>query len=573
VPTANYAGTALKGVVMAGQLPVVGASVQIYAAGTAGNGSTPTALLSTPLTTDANGGFSVPATFKCPLSNSVLYALARGGQAGASGAANTGLALVTVLGACDSLKSGGSFAINEATTVATAYAMAQFISGENIGATSTNGSGIALAATTAGDLVNVTTGEVTGVGTMAKINSLANLVNSCATSGTTSTACSDLYADAYSAASASSNTLGAVASVVKNPGTNVAELYTLSQASSVYTPALSATPADWTFFVNYAGGGMSDPTAVAIDSTGKVWVANYNSRASLFTNAGSAVLAGGIGGDDLEESYGGAVDVNDDAWIANEESSGSINGGGGSVTVLNHAGASQGNYVAGGIYYPVAVAFDTSGVAWVVDYGSSSVTLLSADGAALSGTAGYAATNLKEPVAVATDASCNAYVANQSTDTITLVIADGTSYTDYTVGDGPSGLAIDAAGNVWSANYYGNSVGLVSAGEVISGSGFTGGGLDHPQGIAVDGVGNAWVANYRAPGLTELAAATATTPGAVLSPSAGWGADSGMNELFGLAIDASGNVWVTNEGTNTLTEFVGLAAPVQTPLLGPVRVP
>jgi len=70
-----------------------------------------------------------------------------------------------------------------------------------------------------------------------------------------------------------------------------------------------------------------------------------------------------------------------------------------------------------------------------------------------------------------------------------------------------------------------------------------------------------------------LAGASATTPGKILSPSAGWGADSAMSESFGLAIDASGNVWVTNLGTNTLTEFVGMAAPVQTPLLGPVRVP
>ena len=40
-----------------------------------------------------------------------------------------------------------------------------------------------------------------------------------------------------------------------------------------------------------------------------------------------------------------------------------------------------------------------------------------------------------------------------------------------------------------------------------------------------------------------------------------------------MAIDASGNVWVTNFGSNVLTEFVGMAAPVKTPLLGPVRVP
>lgn len=67
-------------------------------------------------------------------------------------------------------------------------------------------------------------------------------------------------------------------------------------------------------------------------------VATAYAKASLFTNTGRAVFASGIGGNNLEESFGGAVDVNDVAWIANEHSSGSVNGGGGSMTLLNDAG-------------------------------------------------------------------------------------------------------------------------------------------------------------------------------------------------------------------------------------------
>ena len=573
-PTANFAGVGFTGVVMAGSAPVRGSAVTIYAAGTTGNGSTPTALLGMPLTTDVQGAFSVQGTFVCPLSNSVVYAVARGGQAGAS--VNAGLHLATVLGTCTSIKSGMNFTINEVTTVATAYAMAQFLNGEDLGATATNSSGIALAAATMASLVNVSTGDAPGTGFPAngradveKIHSLANALNSCAEGGPTSAACEQLYA----AASASSNTLGAAVSVVKSPGANVAALYALSQGSGAYGPVLSAAPADCTLRVSFTDGGMSSPSAVAIDSIGAVWVASYKAAASLFTNTGAPVFAHGIAGNNLEESYGGAVDVNDVAWIANEQSAGSVNDGGGSITLLNSAGVSTANYAAGGIYFPSAVAFDTSGVAWVADYGNSSVTLLGAGGTPLSGAKGYTAKNLMEPVAVATDTKCNAYVANQSGKTVTLVTADGSSFTDYTIGDGPSGVAIDAAGNVWTANFYGDSVGLVSGGKVLSGSGFMGGGLNHPQGIAADGAGNVWVANYRAPGLTELAGAAATTPGAVLSPGAGWGVDSGMTESFGLAIDASGNVWVSNLATNTLTEFVGVAVPVKTPLLGPVRLP
>jgi hypothetical protein len=587
-PTANLAGPALSGVVKAGVLPVAAASVMLYAAGTKGNGTGATALLSNAVTTDTNGLFAIPASFVCPYSNTVLYLLATGSSF-TTGGTNTAANFAAVLGTCGSIATGATYTINEATTVAAAYAMAQFFSVNptSLAATATNSSGIALAAATATNLVDPQTGAIPGVAfpstgsaPIKKINSLANLLNACAvSSGDTSTACQKLFTAAYGSAGkgpgeTSGETFGAAISLAKNAGANVASLYTLSQASSAFQPALTTAPADWTLLVNYTGGGLKGPSAVSIDSTGRVWVAGYYLETSLFTNTGSPVFPNGITGNHLENSFGGAVDVNDSFWVANEESNGAINGGLGSLSVFTDAGVLDGHYIAGGINFPLAVAFDTSGVTWVVDYGDSSLTLLDPSGNPLSGTNGYSATNLAFPVAVATDAKCNAFVANQSSDTVTLVIADGSSYTDFAVGQGPSGVAIDANGNIWSANYFGDSVGLVSAaGVVVSGTGFIGGGLDHPQGIAADGAGNAWVGNYRAPGITELAAASSTTPGEFLSPGAGWATDSGISEAFGLAIDASGNVWVTNFGTNTLTEVVGIAAPVQTPLLGPVRVP
>ena len=588
-PTANVAGAGFTGVVKAGTLPVVGAQVMIYAAGTKGNGSGATPLLSSFLTTNANGAFTVPAGFVCPYSNTVVYAVSIGGQAVATVGNDFSTELAGVLGACGSIASGASFTINEATTVVAAYAMAQFfaVNPTSLGATATNSSGIALAAATAANLADPVTGAVpgsgfpaTGVAPVKKIDSLANLLNACVvSSGEGSSACQQLFTAAYGPAGkgpdeTSGETFGAVISLAKSAGENVATLYSLSQASSAYQSVLAAAPADWTLLVNYGGGGMNSPSSVSIDSTGRVWVSSYFAAANLFTNTGVPVFANGITGNHLENAFGGAVDVNDAFWVANEESSSGVNNGLGSLSVLSSTGALDGHYIDGGINFPLAVAFDTSGVSWVVDYGDSSLTLLDGSGNPLSGTDGYSAASLQFPVAVATDAKCNAYVANQSLDTVTLVTADGSSFTDFVVGEGPSGVAIDAGGNVWSANYYGNSVGLVTAdGSVASGTGFTGGGLDHPQGIEPDGAGNVWVANYRAPGLTELAAASASSPGAVLSPSSGWAADSGITEAFGLAIDASGNVWVTDFASNTLSEFVGMAVPVQTPLLGPVRIP
>jgi hypothetical protein len=49
--------------------------------------------------------------------------------------------------------------------------------------------------------------------------------------------------------------------------------------------------------------------------------------------------------------------------------------------------------------------------------------------------------------------------------------------------------------------------------------------------------------------------------------------DAGLVEPFAVAVDASGNLWISAFATNTLTEFIGLAAPVRTPRIGPPAAP
>ena len=65
--------------------------------------------------------------------------------------------------------------------------------------------------------------------------------------------------------------------------------------------------------------------------------------------------------------------------------------------------------------------------------------------------------------------------------------------------------------------------------------------------------------------ISELAGARATTPGAALSPTAGFAPEAHLVQAYGIAVDASGNIWVSSFGSNTLTEFIGMAAPVRTP--------
>jgi streptogramin lyase len=362
--------------------------------------------------------------------------------------------------------------------------------------------------------------------------------------------------------------------LVRNPTINVAVLYGLSAASSAYSPTLSAAPTDWTLYIDYTGGGLSSPTGVALDSGGNVWVANNAKAASLFSPLGKPVFASGITGSGLNASFGIAVDSANHAWIPNEPGSGA---GGNSITLLDSTGATlsgANGYTSGGLDYPIAVAIDTDGSAWIVDYGNSHLTHLSSSGQALSGASGYSSSQLAFPVSVALDGSHNAWVPNQSGTTVTRVSADGSQFTSYDCCSAPSNLAIDRSGNVWVANFYASTLSEISAnGTVLANGTIGGGGLDHPQGMAIDGAGNLWISNYRSSRISKFSGASSTLPGTALSPAAGLGSHAALLESYAIAVDSSGNLWVTNYGSNTLTEFIGLAAPVRTPQIGPSTAP
>ncbi len=586
-PGAANPGVGFTGRAMAGTQPVVGAIVQLYAAGTSGNGSAGTALLTNSLTTDGAGAFSVPAGYACPAVSSQLYVVVRGGYLG-SGAANTGIVLATAVGACNQLATSSQFVINEVTTAATAYGLAQFLSpGGNIGASATNGKGLSNAVATVASLANLTTGTspgasfpANGSSPAAKINSIANLLNTC-TSATSASGCTALFsATTLGGGTAPNNSLDAALNLVRNPGSNVATLYTQSTASKAFTPALTAAPADWTMFISYTGGGMNTPTAVGIDANGNVWVASYHSVVSEFSPTGAPVFPNGITGGGLCHSYGLAIDAQNSVWIPNEDSTqcGVVNGNLGSVTVLDSGGQITSlptGYIDGGIAYPLAVAIDTNARTWVIDYLNQHLTLLSSTGQPLSGAAGYTSPELQFPISLAIDANNNAWVGNSYGNTVTKVSPDGSQFTSYSCCNWAGGIAIDQRGYVWVANYMGDSISQLAADGTIISSGYSDGkaSIWHPQGIAIDGAGHVWITNILGSSITELAGSAATSPGQILSPTAGWVHDAGLTTGWAIAIDASGNLWVVSNDKSTLTEIVGLATPVKTPQVGPVQSP
>jgi hypothetical protein len=124
-------------------------------------------------------------------------------------------------------------------------------------------------------------------------------------------------------------------------------------------------------------------------------------------------------------------------------------------------------------------------------------------------------------------------------------------------GSGSSGIAIDASGNVWTANSAGNSVLELNGSGALAGS-YMGGGLSAPATLAVSGGGDVWIAN----GNNSVSLFSNT--GSARSSATGF-TGGGLSAPTSIAIDSAGNVWVGNSGNNSLTQFLGATDPVVTP--------
>ena len=124
------------------------------------------------------------------------------------------------------------------------------------------------------------------------------------------------------------------------------------------------------------------------------------------------------------------------------------------------------------------------------------------------------------------------------------------AYTGGGLSGYPQGIAIDGQGNVWTADYESSITELNTLGAPLSPStGYTGGGLDYPYRIAIDLSGDAWVTNEYGYSLSEFGSS-----GTPLSPSTGY-TGGGLDYPLGIAIDASGHVWAGNYTEATFSEF------------------
>jgi len=580
----NPIGATLRGKVYSGQHPISGASVILYQAGSSGPETGAVKLLKTPVLSGNDGSFTLSSDSDCSSSTAQVYLVAQGGNPGSTSTSNAASLLMAALGDCGNLSDSSVIQINEVTTVASAWALAQFLgSGADVGSSSTNATGLRNAFLIANSLANMTKGASGGpslpTGAIVeanKLDTLANVLSACVSSDGGS-ACRPLFQTATVNGIAPTNTLDAALNIVRHPSSNVASVFNASSTQPPFIPQLAKPPNDWTMTITYTANGLNAPTGLAVDSTGSVWVANYfGATAVKLSPTGQPSSPQGFQDASLHESFGITVDAQDNVWITNEETTNGVNSGHGSITELSSSGAivSGSGFSGGGIFWPQAIAADSNGSVWVADYGSSTASLLSAstNGSSLLGSSGIAPSGMEFPVGVAVDSANNAWFASQGGPIRITQAGVGTAFS-CGCAYFPSAIAIDPSGNIWLTDYSTSNVYQFSANGVMLQTLSASYGIDSPQSIAIDGAGSAWVANYHGKSISGIGSANGGATSAHLLSVSGFGIDSALTAPFGLAVDASGNLWVSSHTGNTVLQFVGLASPIKTPLLGPPSQP
>jgi hypothetical protein len=620
-------GSNVVGVVKAGATPISGATVKLYDA--AHDRHLQATLLGS-ASTDSDGHFSITYDSRPP--TDVIYLIASGSAAS--------LEFAAVLGQAGGAPS--NVVINELTTIASAWSMAQFLDGDSIGGKSP---GMPNAAATSGILVDVLAGTIatllgtypngSSTSTMAEFNSLGNLLAACA-SGNQSN-CTQLFNLATPPGGAApSNTLQAALNIAHYPWQNVPGLFSLAQNSTDYIPALSSAPDAWTVAIRHYGNGheMNGPGAMSFDVNGNVWVVNnYDLSVARACSGrvlteltpigadapGAPFTGGGING----PGYGVTIDPSGHIWLGNFGFRGSAcpidnvlpaN----SVSEFTPDGValspSQGFTGDGHIQRPQGMASDPAGNIWIANFTDKI--------AAPPGRVNYITEIVAgDPSNVKT--FINNDILGQAFDV--AVDGQGSVWATSTMGGGGGGgtivgqlfkvnpndgtyqrvtnsnmtvphtVAIDSLGNAWVTDLVGispvgkgNVVAFGNNGNPLSDHGFTGGGIVGPWGVAIDGNDNVWIADFFGAHLDELCGARPVNcppgyhTGDPISPSTGYTSNA-MVRLTQPAIDGSGNVWVTNNwriipyqmnpGGVGLVEFIGLAAPIKMPLIGPPQQP
>jgi len=199
-----------------------------------------------------------------------------------------------------------------------------------------------------------------------------------------------------------------------------------------------------------------------------------------------------------------------------------------------------------------------------------------------------------DPWGLALDAAGNLYVADEQNarireitpaGVVSTIAGDGNhNFANGAALDGaeffaPSGVAVDASGNVIIADYASNRIRKLSAGSVstLAGSGAagnvngtgTGATFNQPEGVGVDASGTVYVPDYAYGDIRIVTAGGVVTTiadnGGVLSYQNGPAATAYFDQPSAIAVDGAGNVYVADTENNAIRK---ISAGVVTTLAG-----
>jgi len=409
--------------------------------------------------------------------------------------------------------------------------------------------------------------------------------------------------------------------------TNNANVRMITASSGIITTVAGATAIVSnvpTLHFGYSGDGgpatsayLAGPAGVAIDSSGNLYIATYaDNRIRKVTKGVITTFAGnsgyGFAGDggpalsaQLSAPRGICVDGSGNVYLADRWNNRIRKISGGNISTI--AGNGQGNFggdwgsaTSAQLSGPAGVVVDNAGNVYISDFLNNRVRMVSSNGTistyAGNGNSGFggdggAATSaqLSQPAGLAVDAAGNLYIADSNNSVVRKVTPSGVISTVAGTGgkqgfsgDGgpatsaklmaPFALALDSAGNLYIADFFGwirevnASTGVIST---IAGNGTVGYAGDggpaasavfyNPVGIAVDIFGNIFVADSNNGAVREISKGTINTIAG--NGTLGYTGDGGLasfaefSQLTGIAVDAQGNVYVADSGNNAVRLF------------------
>lgn len=356
------------------------------------------------------------------------------------------------------------------------------------------------------------------------------------------------------------------------------------------------------------------PRGLCVDASGNVYVADWGnnrirkiSGSNIGTAAGNGVLSyAGDGGVATAAQFNApsavAVDPAGNIYVA-DTANNAVRQITSKGTVSTFAGTGAAGFSGDGsaankaqLNAPQGVAVDSAGNVYIADTGNYRVRVVGTNGNistfAGNGSPGYAgdggaatSATFYLPTAVATDKSNNVYVADYQVGVVRKISASGTittvagnGSTGYS-GDGgpataaqlngPSALGLDPAGNLYIAQLGDSRVRMVATNGIIStiagngSDGYIGEGLPAvsselaaPAGVVADGNGNVFIAVLGnrvmrvSPDGTLNTIAGNGLPG--YAGDCGPAGGSQVNVPQGVAMDASGNLYVADSGNNAI---------------------